>query len=90
MAYPEENVDPDTDFKRVGVFVGYELFINRISLEAQVGYYVYQPFKFDIPVYDRLGMKYYLGKEKKIYTGLSIKTHGFLAEALEFIVGVRL
>ncbi len=90
VAYPEENLDPNTDYKRVGVFVGYELFINRISLEAQVGYYVYQPFKFDIPVYDRLGMKYYLGKQKKMFTGLSIKTHGFLAEALEFIVGVRL
>lgn len=90
VAYPQFNVDADTDYKRVGVFVGYELFINRISLEAQVGYYVYRGYEHDIPVYDRLGMKYYLSNKKKVYAGLSIKTHGFLAEALEFVVGVRL
>lgn len=88
VAYPEENLDPNTDYKRIGVFIGHELFINRISLEAQVGYYVYQPYKYDIPVYDRIGMKYYISD--KIFTGVSIKTHGFLAEALEFAVGVRL
>ena len=88
VAYPELNLDPNTDYKRVGVFIGHEFFINRISLEAQVGYYVYQPYKHDIVIYDRLGMKYYFGD--KIFTGLSIKTHGFLAEALEFAVGVRL
>ena len=87
VAYPEQNLDPNTDYKRVGVFVGHELFINRISLEVQIGYYVYQPYKFDIPVYDRLGMKYYFGK--KVFTGLSIKTHMFLAEAMEFVLGVR-
>jgi hypothetical protein len=88
VAYPEQNLDPNTDYKRVGVFVGHELFINRISLEAQLGYYIYQPYKFDIPVYDRLGMKYYVSK--KIFTGVSIKTHMFLAEALEFVVGMRI
>ena len=88
VAYPELNLDPNTDYKRVGIFVGHELFINRISLEAQIGYYVYQPYKYDIPVYDRLGMKYYF--TKKIFTGLSIKTHVFLAEAMEFVIGMRI
>jgi hypothetical protein len=88
VAYPNLNINPNTDYKRVGVFVGHELFINRISIEAQLGYYVYQPFKIDIAIYDRLGIKYYLNN--KIFTGISIKTHGFLAEAMEFAVGVRL
>jgi hypothetical protein len=88
VAYPEKNIDPNTDYKRVGVFIGHELFINHISLEAQLGYYVYQPYKFDIPIYDRLGMKYYFSK--KAFTGLSIKTHGFLAEAMEFVIGIRI
>ncbi len=87
VAYPKINLDPNTDYKRVGIFVGHELFINRVSLEAQIGYYIYQPYKYDIPVYDRLGMKYYLGKNA--FTGVSIKTHSFLAEALEFVVGYR-
>ena len=87
-AYPELNIDPNTDFKRVGLFVGYELFVNKISLEAQVGYYVYRPFIDDIAVYDRIGFKYHFNP--KIFTSFSVKTHMFFAEALEFGVGVRL
>lgn len=88
VAYPEDNVDGNTDYKRVGVFVGHELFINRISLEAQIGYYVYRPFKMGESVYDRVGVKYYV--TDKVFTSFTIKTHLFLAEALEFGVGVRL
>ncbi len=88
IAYPELNIDPNTDFKRVGLFVGYELFVNKISLEAQVGYYVYRPFIDDIAVYDRIGFKYHFNP--KIFTSFSVKTHMFFAEALEFGVGVRL
>lgn len=88
VAFPEKNIDPNTDYKRVGVFVGHELFINRISIEAQLGYYVYDPFHNEIAIYDRVGMKYYFGK--KVFAGFTIKTHLFLAEALEFGLGVRL
>jgi hypothetical protein len=88
IAFPETNVDINTDYKRVGVFVGHELFINRISIETQVGYYLYQPFKFELPIYDRVGMKYYINN--KLYAGWAIKTHGFLAEASEFSIGYRL
>lgn len=88
VAYPEMHIDPNTDYKRVGVFVGHELFVNRISLEAQLGYYVYRPFNKDIALYDRVGVKYYL--TNKIFAGFTIKTHLFLAEALEFGIGVRL
>ncbi len=88
VAYPEFNSDPNVDYKRMGVFVGYELFINRISLNAQLGYYVYQPFKKDTVIYDRVGMNYYISK--KVFASFAIKTHLFLAEALEFGVGYRL
>ncbi|MEO5776832.1 MAG: acyloxyacyl hydrolase [Flavobacterium sp.] len=88
VAYPEANISADTDYKRVGVFVGHELLINRISLEAQIGYYVYEPFKKDIPIYDRVGLKYYF--TKKVFGGFTIKTHLFLAEALEFGIGYRI
>ncbi|MDI9256582.1 acyloxyacyl hydrolase [Flavobacterium sedimenticola] len=87
VAYPEEQLDPNTDYKRVGLFAGYELYINKLSLEAQVGYYVYQPFKKDIAIYDRVGMKYYITNQ--FFGAFTIKTHLFLAEALEFGVGYR-
>lgn len=87
-AYPELQIDPNTDYKRVGLFVGHELFVNRFSIEAQLGYYIYDPFQNEISIYDRVGMKYYISK--KVFAGFTIKTHLFLAEALEFGVGVRL
>ena len=88
IAYPESGITADLDYKRVGVFIGHELFINRISVETQVGYYVYNQLKTDGDVYDRVGMKYYI--TPKIFAGVGVKTHGFLAEAVEFSVGVRL
>ena len=88
VSFQEFYIDPNTDYKRVGVFVGHELIINKISLEAQLGFYVYDPLKNEIPVYDRIGMKYYI--TKKLFTGFSLKTHLFLAEAIEFGVGLRL
>jgi hypothetical protein len=88
VAYPEKGISADTDYKRVGVFVGHELFVNHFSLEAQLGCYVYRQFKQDMPIYDRIGMKYYA--TDKVFAEFSIKTHMFLAEAIEFGIGVRL
>ena len=88
VAYPEENISANTDYKRLGVFVGHELFVNKISLEAQIGIYAYDPLKNNIPVYDRVGLKYYVNKN--IFAGFTIKTHLFLAEAMEFGIGYRL
>lgn len=88
IAYPDSKIDINTDYRRVGVFIGHELFINKLSIETQIGYYVYDPFKFDWRVYDRIGAKYYINN--KFFTGLALKTHGFLAEAAEFSIGCRL
>ena len=88
IAFPEEEVDPDTDYKRAGIFLGYELFINRMSLLGQYGYYVYYPYDFEGRTYIRIGMKYYLNK--RIFGAITLKSHGAKAEAVEFGVGIRL
>jgi len=89
VAFPErESIDANTDYKRVGVFVGYELFINKISVITQVGYYVYSPFDFNGITYFRIGLKRYFGD--KWFGALTLKSHGASAEALEFGIGVRL
>lgn len=88
IAYPERNIDVNTDYKRVGIFAGHELFINNLSIETQIGFYVYKPFKNDIAMYNRVGAKYYF--TKNIFSSFHIKTHLFLAEALEFGIGYRL
>ncbi len=88
IAFPENNIAADTDFKRVGVFVGHELFINKLSIGTQLGYYVYYPFDFEGKVYNRFSLKRYFGE--KVFGVVSLKSHGAAAEAVEFGVGVRL
>ncbi|EAZ96819.1 hypothetical protein FBBAL38_05330 [Flavobacteria bacterium BAL38] len=91
VAYPEGHknyADSNTDYKRVGVFIGHELFINKLSIETQLGYYVYKPFDYETDIYQRVGAKYYI--YKNIFTGVGLKTHGGRAEAIEATVGIRL
>ncbi|WP_445382900.1 acyloxyacyl hydrolase [Robiginitalea sp. IMCC43444] len=87
-SFPELGVDPGADFKRVGLFLGHELFINSLSVVTQLGYYVYYPFDFEGRVYNRIGLKRYFGS--RWFAAVSLKSHAAKAEALEFGIGVRL
>lgn len=88
VSFPELDVTGDEDYKRVGLFVGHELFINKMSIESQVGYYVYYPYDFEGRMYLRIGLKRYFGK--KLFGVITLKSHGAKAEAVEFGIGVRL
>jgi hypothetical protein len=88
IAFPENDVAASDDYKRVGIFVGHELFINTMSIISQFGYYVYYPFDFEGRMYNRVGLKRYFGD--KIYGAITLKSHGAKAEAVEFGVGIRL
>ena len=87
ISFPEYNVQEDDDYKRVGLFLGHELFINKMSVITQLGYYIYYPFDFEGRVYNRIGMKRYFGK--KVFGAITLKSHGAAAEAVEFGIGVR-
>ena len=87
-AFPEEGEDGTADYKRVGVFAGHELFINKMSLVTQFGYYVYYPYDFEGRTYIRIGLKRYFGE--KWFAALTLKSHGAKAEAVELGVGIRL
>ena len=88
VSFPEEPTTGEEDYKRVGLFVGHELFVNKMSLVTQLGYYVYYPFDFEGKTYIRIGLKRYFGK--KWFGALTLKSHAAKAEAVEFGVGVRL
>lgn len=88
VAFPEENVDADADYKRLGLFVGHELFINKLSIVTQLGYYVYYPFDFEGRVYQRIGLKRYFGDQW--FATITLKSHAAKAEAVEFGIGIRL
>ncbi|MDC7998683.1 acyloxyacyl hydrolase [Gilvibacter sediminis] len=89
VAFPEENVTGDEDWKRVGIFIGHELRFNRVAFVSQLGYYVYYPFDFEGQLYNRLGLKRYFGKNDRVFAGVTVKAHGAKAEAVEFAVGIR-
>lgn len=88
VAYPEHRIDPNTDYKRLGIFLGHELFINRMSLITQLGYYVYYPYDFEGRVYNRIGIKRYFGNT--FFGAVTLKAHAAKAEAVEFGIGLRL
>ena len=88
VAFPENGEDGSADYKRVGVFVGHELFVNKLSLLTQLGYYVYYPYDFEGRTYVRVGLKRYFGD--KWFGALTLKSHTFKAEAVEFGIGIRL
>jgi len=88
VAYPDESVDYDADYKRIGIFAGHELFINKMSVVTQFGYYVYYPFDFEGRTYLRIGLKRYFGD--KWFGAVTLKAHAAKAEAVELGIGIRL
>ena len=89
MHFLKEDNTKNYDFKRAGVFIGYELQINKLAPFVNLGYYYYNPSSFGDTLYNRIGLKRYFGKKEEIYGLLSVKSHAAKAEALEFGIGYR-
>lgn len=88
VAFLENQISNDLDYKRVGIYLGHELLFGRFSLQTQLGYYVYAPFDYEGNVYNRIGMKHYI--TDRWFVGVTLKSHAAKAEALEFGIGFRL
>lgn len=85
--FPDRAVDT-SDITRVSLFIGHELFVNKISIIAQLGYYVHYPFPYETQYYERLGIKRYF--RDRWFASASLKAHAANAETVEFGVGIRL
>ena len=88
VAFPEDNLSGNEDYKRIGIFAGHELFMNKTAFITQLGYYVYYPYDFEGRTYFRIGLKRYFND--KFFGALTLKSHGAKAEAIEFGIGLRL
>jgi len=88
LSIPHVNLKETDSFSRIGMFIGYELFINKLSIEGQLGYYVKYPFEFDGRVYEVLGLKRYINE--KWFASVRLKAHAANAETVEFGIGIRL
>lgn len=83
-----DQITGDEDWRRVGFFVGHELFVGKLSMITQLGYYVYYPVNFNKRYYTRVGLKRYL--TEKLFVSVILKTHLAKAEAMEYGIGIRL
>nr|WP_317194694.1 acyloxyacyl hydrolase [Aequorivita echinoideorum] len=88
IAFPSFGVKGDEDFKRVGIFAGHELRINALAVVSQLGYYVYYPYDFEGKTYIRAGLKYYF--TEKLFSAITLKSHGAKVEGVEFGLGIRI
>lgn len=89
IAYPEDGLSGDEDYKRIGLFVGHEWRFNKTAFESQLGYYVYWPYEFENRVYNRLGLKRYFFNDR-YFASATVHAHWAKAEGVEFSIGVRL
>lgn len=75
------------DWKRISVFIGHELFINKTAIFSEIGYYVYSPAILNETVFERIGVKHHFNNF--YFVSISIKAHFINAESLEFGIGYR-
>lgn len=79
----------------LGLFVGHEFLYGRVGLYMQLGAYVKQTILPKAPIYQRLGMNWYIrqqekGLVKEFYISTLLKTHYAAAEFAELGVGIGL
>ena len=78
-----------TDYKRVGICVGHELFINKVGVLTQMGYHVYSPYPDKSRFYQKAGLKYYI--TDKLYAAFTLRAFEFgYSNEVSWGVGVRL
>lgn len=88
QSFPEFEINPRSDWKRIGVFLGYEMHLNKLSAEGQLGYYLYDHYQQNGSTYQRLGLRYYVTSQ--LFAAMSLKTHLSKAEAFEVGLGIKL
>jgi len=76
-----------------GIFVGNEFVVGRVGILGVVGTYYRQTFLDFDPIYEKLGVKYYLANKEKglfkeFFLSAMLNTHGVVAEYSEFGLGV--
>lgn len=74
--------------ERFGLYMGHELFFGAVSFSAGTGVYIYKPLNVHLPVYQRVGLRYWIGEE--LFLAGNVKLHGFSAEVIELGFGYSL
>ncbi|OIQ34936.1 MAG: hypothetical protein BM563_12035 [Bacteroidetes bacterium MedPE-SWsnd-G1] len=81
------NTDSSADWKRVGIFIGHELNLNKFSLLTEIGAHVYYPYEYESVIYERFGFRKKFGEH--LFADLTLKINMFRAEGVEFGIGYK-
>ena len=73
---------------RMGLSGIYSMDLGKISLLFQTGGYLHTSYDFDRKLYTRIGTRYRIND--KIFVNLSLKTHFFVADFIEYGIGYRI
>jgi hypothetical protein len=77
------------------IFVGHEFLYGRVGLQLQMAAYLRQTLLPKAPIYQRLGMNWYIRQQEKgliknIFVSTLLKTHFATAEFAELGIGIGL
>ncbi|MBV6485270.1 MAG: hypothetical protein KFKLKKLM_01831 [Flavobacteriales bacterium] len=73
---------------RMGISGIYSLDMGSLSLLFQTGRYLYTTYEKDGNIYSRIGSRYRINK--KVFVNLSLTTHFFVADYIEYGIGYRI
>lgn len=72
---------------KLGVIAGHEWVFSRLAVNLSLGYYLYDIYKSDDPVYNKIGIIYFFSRN--LFAGLSLKSHYAKADFLSGNVGLN-
>jgi hypothetical protein len=70
-----------------GLNLGHELKISKLAAITQLGYYLFDPYKINRPLYQRYGLKYYFHPD--YFAGIALKAHFGVADVVEWSAGIK-
>ena len=81
-------ISTGSDIFQMGVNVSYMLQINQLGLFINQGFYLYDKWKDDGPIYHRMGFRYLV--KDQLILNVSMKTHWAVADHVELGIGYRI
>ncbi len=83
-----ENISHNWQVIKPGVFAAYQLDISKLSLNFNLGRYIYSKYKGDGYIYNRLAIRYAVSKN--VFLNISLKAHFAKADVTEYGIGYKL
>lgn len=86
--YSDKNDKADivnSDLYQVGLHVGHDTKMGRLSLVVDIGAYIYAPVEVLAPVYSRIGLRYRV--KDKFIINYTLKSHWAAASYIEWGIG---